>query len=114
MRILLDECLPRPLAGLLTGHTVKTVRQMRWQGQQNGELLALVCRHFDAFLTVDQSLPHQQNLKRLKIALLILKTRSNKLEDILPHLPEILVTLRHVKPGQVRRIPAPTPETPRP
>jgi hypothetical protein len=107
MRIILDECLPRPLAGLLTGHAVKTVRQMRWHGKQNGELLALVGRHFDVFITVDQSLPHQQNLKRLKIGLLILKTRSNKLEDIVPHLPEILVVLRQMKPGQVQRIPAP-------
>jgi len=106
MRILIDECLPRPLAGLLTGHEARTVRQMRWQGKENGELLALVGRHFDAFITVDQSLPHQQNLKRLKIALIILKTRSNKIEDIVPLLPEILATLRHIQPGEVRRLPA--------
>jgi hypothetical protein len=105
MRVILDECLPRPLSALLTGHEVKTVRQMRWQGKENGELLALVARHFDVFITVDQSLPHQQNLKRVKLALLILKTRSNKLEDIVPHLPEILISLRQIKPGQVRRIP---------
>ena len=105
MRVILDECLPRPLGALLTGHAVKTVRQMRWQGKQNGELLALVARQFDAFLTVDQSLPQQQNLKRLKLAILILKTRSNKLEDIVPHLPELLIALRQIKPGQIRRIP---------
>ena len=105
MRVILNKCLPRPLAALLTGHEVKTVRQMRWQGKQNGELLALVARHFDAFVTVDQSLPHQQNLKRLKLAILILKTHSNKLEDIVPHLPELLIALRQIKPGQIRRIP---------
>jgi hypothetical protein len=49
MRVLLDECLPRPLAAMLTGHEVKTVRQMRWNGKQNGELLSLLARQFDIF-----------------------------------------------------------------
>jgi hypothetical protein len=54
--------LTPPLAALLTGHDVKTVRSMRWDGKQNGELMSLVERHFDVFLTVDKSIPAQVNL----------------------------------------------------
>ena len=43
MRVLLDECLPRGLAGELTGHQVVTVSQAGWTGMRNGEsLLPLV------------------------------------------------------------------------
>jgi predicted nuclease of predicted toxin-antitoxin system len=104
MKILLDECLPRPLAALLTGHEVKTVRQMRWNGKENGELLALIGKHFDGFITVDKSLRHQQNLRDLKFAILVLRVKSNKLEGIVPHLPEVLSALRSIKAGDVRRI----------
>ena len=30
------------LAAMLSGHDVKTVRQMRWDGKENGELLGLI------------------------------------------------------------------------
>ena len=90
---------------MLSGHDVKTVRQMRWDGKENGELLALIGRQFDVFVTVDKSLRYQQNLRNLKFAILVLRTRTNKLEDIVPHLPEILGILRSIKPGEVQRIP---------
>ncbi len=41
MRILLDECVPRPLRNELPGHEVRTVRQMGWLGIENGDLLRL-------------------------------------------------------------------------
>lgn len=105
MRVLLDECLPRPLAALLTGHEVKTVRQMGWNGRENGELLSLLASGFDVFITVDKSLRHQQNLRDLKYGVIVLRTKTNKLEDIVPHLPEILAVLRSIRPGEIRRIP---------
>ena len=91
---------------MLTGHEVKTVRQMRWDGKENGALLALIGKHFSVFITVDKSLRHQQKLRNLKFAILVLRAKSNKLEDIVPHLPEILVTLRSIKAGEIRRIPS--------
>ena len=60
MKVILDECLPR----LLTGHEVKTVRQMGWNGKENGELLELIARQFEVFITVDKNIPAQQNLRR--------------------------------------------------
>jgi hypothetical protein len=56
----LDECIDWRLARELTGHEVKTARQMGWATLKNGELRALVCQHFDVLVTVDQNLPFQQ------------------------------------------------------
>ncbi|HEV2318466.1 MAG TPA: DUF5615 family PIN-like protein, partial [Verrucomicrobiae bacterium] len=81
MKILLDECLRRPLNHLLIGHEAKTVRQMGWNGRENGELLALAGKHFDCFITVDKSLRHQQNLRNLKFAILVLRLNTSKLGD---------------------------------
>jgi hypothetical protein len=70
MRILLDECVPRRLGQELRGHDVRTVPEMGWSGKKNGELLQLmVGQNLDVLLTVDQTLPHQQNLKGLALRL---------------------------------------------
>jgi hypothetical protein len=42
MRILLDECVPRPLKRELTDYEVRTVVEMGWSGKKNGELLRLM------------------------------------------------------------------------
>jgi hypothetical protein len=70
VRILLDESLPRPLARLLPEHEVRSVAAMGWRGIRNSELLQLAAGEFDAFLTADQNLEHQQNLSALPIAAL--------------------------------------------
>lgn len=53
MRVLLDECVPRPLREELPGHDVKTVAESGWSGAKNGELLRLAAQRFDVLLTVD-------------------------------------------------------------
>jgi hypothetical protein len=72
VRVLLDESLPRPLARLLPEHKVRTVAAMGWTGIRNSELLQLAAGEFDAFLTADQNLEHQQNLSALPIAVVVL------------------------------------------
>jgi hypothetical protein len=60
MRVLLDECVPKALGRLLTGHATRTVAQEGWSGKKNGELLALLtAAGFEVFLTVDQGVRHQ-------------------------------------------------------
>ena len=65
MRILLDESLPIELQSELPDHDTRTVQAMGWSGLKNGELLARAADLFEVFLTVDQNLPHQQNLRKL-------------------------------------------------
>lgn len=76
MRILLDECVPRPLQRLLTGHTVSTVQQAQWDGISNGELLQRAENLFDAFITADKNLRYQQTLSSRKIGIVELPTND--------------------------------------
>jgi hypothetical protein len=55
MRILLDECAPRPLKRELADYEVRTVVEMGWSGKKNGELLQLMSQEgFTILLTTDQ------------------------------------------------------------
>ena len=67
MRVLLDECVPRPLGHELTEHEVSTVQELGWSGTKNGELLRRTAEaSFDVLVTTDQNLEHQKNLERLR------------------------------------------------
>ena len=62
-RVLLDENVDR----LLKSHfdstvDVATVPEQGWTGLSDGELLRRADRRFDVLVTMDQNLPHQQNL----------------------------------------------------
>jgi hypothetical protein len=96
---LLDECVDRRLARHIPGHDVKTARQMGWTTIKNGELLALASQAFDVFVTVDRNLSFQQDLGRTPMAVVVLATRSNRLADPLPQVPDLLASIASAKPG---------------
>jgi hypothetical protein len=100
MRILLDECLPRRLKDELAEHEVDTVPGCGWQGKKNGELLSLAAGQYDAFVTVDAGIEHQQNLGSLSIAVVALRARSNRIEDLRPLMPRLRQALDALRPGQ--------------
>ena len=104
MRILLDENLPRKLAGHLIGHTCRAVVECGWSGKKNGELLGLADPQFDVLLTLDKNLPYQQNLDTKRIAVLIVRARSNRIQDLLPVISECLAALERIQPRQVVRV----------
>ena len=56
-KVILDENLPQPLRHHLSGFDVVTVQYRGWSGIQNGELIALIDRKFDVFLTAELTLP---------------------------------------------------------
>ena len=101
MRILLDENLPRKLVGYLVEHDCRTVIECGWSGRRNGELLLLADPLFDVLLTLDRNLPYQQNLDTRQIAVLIVRARSNRIQDLLPIVPDCLAALATIKPRQV-------------
>ena len=102
MRILLDECLPRKLRLLLVGHEAITVTQAGWSGLKNGKLLTLAQEGFDVFITIDQNLATQQNLPQFKIAVVVLESKSNELEHMVPLVPKILELLSEPIKGLYR------------
>ncbi len=101
MRVYLDECIDWRLARLILNHDVKSARQMGWTGLKNGELLALASAQFDAFVTVDRNLAFQQNVPGLKIAVVVLKAKSNRLPDLAALVPNLLIALDSASPGSV-------------
>jgi predicted nuclease of predicted toxin-antitoxin system len=103
MRILLDECLPARLRRDLPNHEVQTVPHAGWAGIKNGKLLGLIADagKFDVFLTMDKSLRHQQQLKGLPFAVVVLRAKSNRFEDTHPLMPEVFRRLAEFQPGHV-------------
>jgi hypothetical protein len=99
--VLLDECVDRRLASDIQGHEVKTVPEAGWAALTNGDLLARAGHEFEAFVTVDRSLPFQQDLSRFSIAVIVLRARSNRLADLRSLIPQLLATLPAAKRGEV-------------
>ena len=53
-RVLIDECVPRPLQRELAAFEVWSVQEMGWAGVKNGALIELAAGQFDAIFTVDR------------------------------------------------------------
>jgi hypothetical protein len=98
MRILFDQGTPLAIRDALTNQTVRTAREEGWSTLSNGDLLrAAEQAGFDVFLTTDTSLPHQQNLKHRKLAVVILT--KNRWVLIQRRMPEIVAALNLATPG---------------
>jgi len=102
MRILIDECIDERLRTALLEHDCQTARYAGLAGLKNGELLAAAeAAGFEILLTVDQGIEYQQNLIARKLAIVILRAKSNRLKDLLPLLPACLARFGSIEPGQV-------------
>jgi predicted nuclease of predicted toxin-antitoxin system len=107
VRILLDENLNWRLEQFLPGHEVKSVPRIGWAGLKNGKLLARAAReNFDVLVTMDGSMASQQNLSKIKLAIVALRAPSNRLADTSPLMPKVLAILPALKPGKVVRVSA--------
>jgi hypothetical protein len=60
---------------------------------------------YDVLLTVDQGIPHQQNPAGRKLSIILLRSRTNQIEDLLPLVDAILQTIEMIQPGQSIAIP---------
>ena len=97
MKILLDECAPRVVKKLLPQYDVSTVQELGWSGIRNGELLTAADGEFDVFVTTDKNLPHQQNLKKYKLAVILLP--SNSVPVVVAVIAEIEAALMKIQAG---------------
>jgi hypothetical protein len=102
MKVLLDECVPKPLLKRLSGHIFSTAQEMGWRSIKNGELLALAEDAFDIFLTSDQNLRYQQNLKNRRIAVIVLST--NLWPAIRTNCDLIQSALDCIQPGEWKEV----------
>jgi len=99
LSVLLDECIDWRYGRELEPHRVSTVSEQGWTGLKNGELLRKASGEFDVFITVDRNLSFQQNLPDYSLAVLVLTGPSNRLQDLVPHVPRILKALECPQPG---------------
>jgi hypothetical protein len=84
MRILLDECVKQRMRNHLPGHECQSARYAGFGGLKRWA-----------------SGRYEQNLAGRKIAVVIFRTKSIALKELLPHAPEALVALQSIKPGRV-------------
>jgi predicted nuclease of predicted toxin-antitoxin system len=105
MKLLLDECVPRSFKNYLPEHECHTVPEAGLAGKKNGELLSLAEQAgFQVILTVDRGIEYEQNLRQLGIAVILVRSRSSRLVDLLPHVAEILSALSSIERGRLVRI----------
>src|SRR5438067_724678 len=106
MKVLLDECLPKKLKREIQADVVRTAPEMGWAGTKNGALLRLAEQEFDLFLTNDQNLEHQQNLKQFDIAIVVLIAPTNDIEDLRPLMPAANETMMMISAREIKYIKA--------
>ena len=103
-RVLFDHCVPKPLRRHLTGLQIRTCYEEGWNALRNGELLAAAeAAGFDVFVTADQNLRYQQNLRARQIA--VIELPQNRLAILLHLVPAIQHALTRIAPGGYVQIP---------
>ena len=96
MKLLLDENLPKRLKTDFPAHETYTVWDKGWNGIKNGELLRLMVEnHFDALLTFDKNLQHQQNFEKYSVTVFILSAINNTYPEFAKLSPKILQYLNN-------------------
>jgi hypothetical protein len=103
VKVLFDQGVPVPLGKELTGFEVTTAYRQGWANLANGDLLnAAEQAGITVFVTTDQSLRYQQNLKGHRISILVLPTTSWPV--IQTHGAEIKAALQQASPGSYREM----------
>ena len=101
MKLLLDENLPKRLKEDFPEHEIYTASEKGWTGISNGRLLELLIEDkFDALITFDRNLQHQQNFSRYSIAVIVLNATDNRYQTLKRVIPKVKELLRQtLKPG---------------
>jgi hypothetical protein len=77
---------------------------MGWGDFDDGPLLDAMADRFDALITVDKSLPKQQNVSQGRFGVVLLRARSNRLAELLPLVPDLIEILKDLGPGETREL----------
>ena len=78
-----------------------TVAKAGWSGVKNGRLLRQAEGEFDILVTVDRNLSFQQRMIDFRLAVIVLEAPSNRLQDLLPLVPQLLNAVTTIAPGVV-------------
>jgi hypothetical protein len=101
MKILLDECLPLDFRHSFPNHDAHSAEWAGFKSTKNGELLlAAEAAGYEVLVTVDQGIPRQHSAGR-NLSIILVRSRTNQIEDLLPLVGAILNALQTIAPGQV-------------
>ena len=104
MKILFDHGTPAPLRRHLPEHSVDRSAERGWDLLENGELLRRAEEDgYEVIVTTDQSIPYQQNLTGLRLAIVVLLTPA--WPRVRHRTEEIRRAIEDVNPGEVREVP---------
>lgn len=104
MKILFDQGTPVPLRQYLKNHTVKTAYEEGWPTLSNGDLLIEAEKAgYQLFVTTDQNLRYQQNLRERQIAIVVLLSTS--WPRIRPKAEHVLELINAIHSGGYAEIP---------
>ncbi len=101
MRIFLDENVPRQLKRQLPDLDVTHISETSLLQLKNGQLLLAIEPDFDVFVTYDRSLRFQNSLKSKNLAFIVLRAYRNRIEELVPLIPEIRAALGTLRPGAI-------------
>ena len=104
MRVLLDEQLPLDLSLELHGHAVDTVVSRGWAGIKNGELLGRMRGEYDVLVTMDRGIEFQHQIGALPFGIVVVRARSNRIQDLRPLVSSIITAIDATKPGLLQRV----------
>ena len=104
-KLLLDEYVPSKFKNHLPGHHCVTVPDAAWAGKKNGELLSLAEQAgFEVFVTLDRGVEFEQNLAGRRISVILVRAKSSRLADLVPHADRTLAAVESIESGQLAHV----------
>ena len=104
MKVVLDACVPIALRHEIPGHAVFTAHFLGLSRLEDDELLDAVESTYDVLVTCDRGITWQNQFRGRSIAIIVLRARTNKLEDLIATVPALLAALHDLKPGEIREV----------
>ncbi len=77
---------------------------MGWGDLDDGPLLDAIADRFDVLITLDKNLPLQQRVQGRAFSVVVLRTKSSRLQDLIPLVPALKEALDDLRPGEAREI----------
>lgn len=102
-KVFLDENVDPKLKAYLSEFRVSSVHEEGWNSVKNGELLQLIQSHFDLLISHDRGLEFQQDWRNRDLALIVLRTPSNRLSTYEASVEQLIEMIRRIQTGQVIR-----------
>ena len=101
MRVLLDENIDRRFGRDIEADFVVGVADHGRSGTKNGKLLSMAAAEFDILIAMDRGIEYQHDLSRVDLAVVVLRSVSSRLTDVLPLVPALNALLPGMRLGQL-------------